>query len=64
MPCDHCPKPLHKHDRRRVYDDRGPPGSYHYEYYNCPGGFDASIMSGLAGVGSNPDSGVGGDHDA
>lgn len=55
MPCRSCGKPLHMHDRRRVYpdDDRGPPGSYHFEYYNCPGGFSPGLLSALAGAGGS-----------
>lgn len=33
--CDHCGLPAHEHDKERVYPDKGPAGSYHYEYV-CP----------------------------
>lgn len=49
MTCRTCGKPHADHDRRRVYPDDGPPGSYHYEYFNCPGGFEPDLLGGLAG---------------
>lgn len=35
-PCEICGEKSHDHDKRRVYDDDGPAGSYHVEYW-CPG---------------------------
>ena len=36
-PCQHCGEIGAAHDRRRVYPDDGPAGTYHYEYH-CPTG--------------------------
>ena len=33
--CVRCNKPLHAHDRERVYPEKGPSGSFHYKYI-CP----------------------------
>lgn len=33
--CSWCEVPLHEHDKKRVYPDDGPAGSYHYKYL-CP----------------------------
>lgn len=38
QPCDHCGEAMCNHKRERVYDGNGPPGSYNYEYTDCPTG--------------------------
>lgn len=30
--CKYCGKPLHEHDKERVYPEKGPTGSYHWKY--------------------------------
>jgi len=35
--CENCGEFGHEHEKKRVYPDDGPSGSYHYEYH-CPEG--------------------------
>jgi len=48
--CRFCDKPLHTHDKERVYPDKGPAGSWHYRYV-CDTGFKPRLARAVDGDG-------------
>lgn len=44
--CRECDERPHEHEKRRVFPDDGPTGSYHHEYW-CPGSIPDDLPQGV-----------------